>query len=220
MTVKDDHGGQAKDTTTAIIANLPPIASFVVPYKVPVSPDTAFFDGSGSKDLDGKIVLYIWNFGDGSPPDSSGPKVWHVFQTPRTQQIRLTVIDNEGASDDTLSSVIVPVEQTDQENVIPDHFSLQQNYPNPFQQAQTSRSAGAVTYIKYGLPVPQQVRLKIYNGLGQKVRTLISGWQAAGIHTVGWNGRDDAGRPVANGIYFYSLEAKGVLLIRKMAIVR
>ena len=82
----------------------------------------------------------------------------------------------------------------------PQVFALQANYPNPFNPSTT---------IRYQLPVGSEVRLEIYDVLGQKVRTLVSGLQSAGFHQTAWNSRDDEEGQVAAGVYFYRLEARG-----------
>ncbi|HFE64999.1 MAG TPA: T9SS type A sorting domain-containing protein [Caldithrix sp.] len=78
----------------------------------------------------------------------------------------------------------------------PRMFRLFQNYPNPFNPETT---------IEYFLPKAVPVQLEIYNLLGQRVRTLVSGQKPAGEHQVSWDGRDYAGREVASGVYFYRL---------------
>ncbi len=80
---------------------------------------------------------------------------------------------------------------------LPGEFALHQNYPNPFNPA---------TVIKYQLPVNSEVKLIIYNTLGQKVRTLISDDKAPGFYEIEWDGRNDFGQLVGSGIYFYRIE--------------
>ncbi|HQU72255.1 MAG TPA: FlgD immunoglobulin-like domain containing protein [Calditrichia bacterium] len=81
--------------------------------------------------------------------------------------------------------------------VLPAEFSLAPNYPNPFNPE---------THIRYQLPQTAGIRLTIFNALGQQVRILAEGVQAAGVKTVRWDGQDGSGRPVASGVYFYRLE--------------
>ncbi len=81
---------------------------------------------------------------------------------------------------------------------IPDDYRLFQNYPNPF---------NAETVIEYALPEDAEVELIVYNSLGQIVRELAHGRQAAGLQKINWNGRDNFGRPISSGIYFVSLRA-------------
>ncbi|MGH7451762.1 MAG: FlgD immunoglobulin-like domain containing protein, partial [bacterium] len=97
---------------------------------------------------------------------------------------------------------------------LPQQYALEQNYPNPF----VSRIAGRAshTVIKYALPEAGEVNLRIYDMLGQTVRTLASGHQNAGIHTVVWNGRKDYGAPAVAGVYLYRLEAGNVVKTNKL----
>ncbi|MFH1851718.1 MAG: FG-GAP-like repeat-containing protein [Candidatus Neomarinimicrobiota bacterium] len=82
--------------------------------------------------------------------------------------------------------------------ITPDSYKLLPNYPNPF---------NPVTNIEFVLPIDKQVSLKVYNMLGQHVRTLVGNeLRQAGHHQVQWNGMNEAGTPVASGVYIYSLE--------------
>jgi PKD repeat protein len=63
------------------------------------------FDGTGSHDPDGNIVAYSWDFGDGVTGNGALPS--HVYDTPGTYQARLTVTDNDGATDDATLNVTV-----------------------------------------------------------------------------------------------------------------
>jgi len=75
-------------------------------------------------------------------------------------------------------------------------FAFAQNYPNPFNPK---------TQIQYELPSDGHVTLKVYNTLGQIVRTLVDEVKPAGVHVVRWDGIDDGGREVASAIYFASI---------------
>ena len=96
-------------------------------------------------------------------------------------------------------------------STIPQEFSLSQNYPNPFNPQ---------TEISYALPNGCHVGLSIYNLLGQKVRTVVDEYQAAGHKTVHWDGTDDDGSSVASGIYFYRIKAGDFTQTRKMVLVK
>jgi C1A family cysteine protease len=80
---------------------------------------------------------------------------------------------------------------------IPESFHLEQNYPNPF---------NPTTTINYQLPMTSHVELSVFNLLGQKVVTLVSGRQYAGKHQVEW----DASY-LSSGVYLYQLTANGIL---------
>lgn len=82
-------------------------------------------------------------------------------------------------------------------NVVPTELLLKQNYPNPF---------NPTTTIEYQLPQDGNVTVAIYNLLGQKVKTLTSSFQLAGVHRVEWNGTDEHGNHLASGVYFYHLQ--------------
>ena len=76
-------------------------------------------------------------------------------------------------------------------------FVLSQNYPNPF-----SRS----TVISYQLPASGKVILNVYNMHGQEIRALVNKNQAAGKHSVVWDGTTDTGKPVGSGIYYCKMK--------------
>jgi hypothetical protein len=90
-------------------------------------------------------------------------------------------------------------------------FALLQNRPNPF-------SSG--TSIEYVLPKEMKVTLGIYDISGRLVRTLLRGAESAGARRVVWDGRDEKGRSVAAGVYFYKLEGPEESLTRKSLFLR
>ncbi len=96
-------------------------------------------------------------------------------------------------------------------NAIPTEFSLSQNYPNPFNPSTT---------IKYALKENADVVLKVYNILGQEVRTLVNAKQSAGYKTVVWDGRDNNGVPVASGVYIYRIQANDFVKNMKMVLLK
>ncbi len=94
---------------------------------------------------------------------------------------------------------------------LPRGFALEPNHPNPFNPSTT---------LRYTLSDLSQVRLAIYNGLGQQLRVLVAGVQEAGSHAVAWDGLDDRGQQAGAGVYFYRLEIGAEVMTRKMALVR
>lgn len=92
-------------------------------------------------------------------------------------------------------------------NYIPKNFNLGQNYPNPFSNS---------TAIPYGLNKESNVTITIYDILGRVVRKINAGFQTAGNYNILWDGRNNLGVKVANGIYFYKLEAGGESQVKKM----
>jgi hypothetical protein len=81
---------------------------------------------------------------------------------------------------------------------LPQVFDLAQNYPNPFNPSTT---------IEYSLPQRANVTLRIYDMLGQEVRTLATGVREAGNFKVVWDGRNNTGYTVSTGLYVYRIEA-------------
>lgn len=94
---------------------------------------------------------------------------------------------------------------------IANQYVLLQNAPNPFNPE---------TVIRYYLPSAVQVDLTVYNILGQKVKTLVSGSQQPGEYEVRWNGKNDAEVPVTSGVYIYRLQADRFVQSRKMLLLR
>ncbi len=82
--------------------------------------------------------------------------------------------------------------------IAPKEFLLSQNFPNPFNPS---------TMLSVSLPVEAEVRLDIYNALGQHVRSLFSGTLDAGRHWFGWDGKDGSGKQLASGAYYCLLRA-------------
>lgn len=109
-----------------------------------------------------------------------------------------------------------PVEEN-VSDVIPLRSSLSANYPNPF-------NAGTRIVYQVGSSEPgdelQNVRLIVYNPLGQQVRKLIDRAQDPGWYSVWWNGRNEAGLEAASGVYLYRLEVGDFRQVRKMLLIR
>ncbi len=94
---------------------------------------------------------------------------------------------------------------------MPARLHLAQNHPNPFNPRTT---------VAFTLETAGSVSLRIYDASGRLVRTLIDGHRGGGNQTVIWNGLDDGGRLVGDGVYLYRLDAAGVSETRKMVLVR
>lgn len=102
-------------------------------------------------------------------------------------------------------------DDTDLPNDLPESFVLAQNYPNPF---------NPTTEISFSLAQGSQVKLTIYNSLGQVVTELADQFYPTGTHTVGWNGTDANDQPVASGLYLYRLTAGDISQSKKMVLLK
>ena len=90
-------------------------------------------------------------------------------------------------------------------------YALTQNYPNPFNPA---------TSIRYSLAQPGDVKIVIYNALGQVVRTLVDNYKLSGEYAAQWDARDEAGRDVASGVYVYQMNVNGFTQTHRMVLTR
>ncbi|MBE0570728.1 MAG: T9SS type A sorting domain-containing protein [Ignavibacteriaceae bacterium] len=91
--------------------------------------------------------------------------------------------------------------ENENDNSIPTEYTLYQNYPNPF---------NPTTRIDFALPTESNVKLVIYNILGQEVIQLVNNQMSAGNHSILWNANDVAGNQLTSGIYLYKLTVSGI----------
>lgn len=93
----------------------------------------------------------------------------------------------------------------------PSEFILYGNYPNPFNPG---------TLIRYQLASEEKVDLRIFNLLGEEIRSLVNEHKPAGDYEIYWDGRDQRGQRVASGVYVYQMKAGATLKSRKMMLLR
>jgi len=106
-------------------------------------------------------------------------------------------------------AIYTDVEQTSSE--APNEFRLYHAYPNPFNPEVT---------IKFQIARASDVKLTVFNILGQQVRVLANKKLTAGSHTVTWDGKDSSGNRMSSGIYFYTLQAGSLSQTRKMVLAK
>ena len=88
---------------------------------------------------------------------------------------------------------------------------MYQNYPNPFNPS---------TLISYNIPKSSIVTVKIYDLLGNEIKTLVSSSQNAGVHQAVWNGDNNLGKKVSSGTYIYTLNANDNFMAKKMILLK
>ncbi|MDZ7262460.1 MAG: T9SS type A sorting domain-containing protein [candidate division KSB1 bacterium] len=168
-------------------------------------PDTGM--GLFAKRFSGnEVVLKYWDANAGKWIAMEGTTIDYVNQ----------IVYVEPESVETYYAVFqtTPVSALiESEKKAPVTFSLSQNYPNPF---------NPVTEIHYQMTAvsPTFVTLKVYNLMGQEVRTLVQQVQPPGSYRVTWNGRDNAGRLVPSGVYLYRLQVGEQVQVRRMLLLK
>jgi endo-1,4-beta-xylanase len=95
--------------------------------------------------------------------------------------------------------------------IMPANYTLDQNYPNPFNPSTT---------IRYTMRKSSPVKLIVYNVSGEKVRTMMDGYQNSGEYSLVWDGTDNKNQPVSSGVYFYRLSVDNFKLEKKMMLLR
>ncbi len=99
----------------------------------------------------------------------------------------------------------------DDEGNIPVAFRVEQNFPNPFNPSTT---------IRFALPSAAHTRVVIFDLAGRKVKTLVDGMLTAQNHEAVWTGKDEGGRAVSAGVYFYRVSSGEHLSVGRMALIK
>ena len=94
---------------------------------------------------------------------------------------------------------------------IVEKYNLDQNYPNPF---------NPITQISYTIPNQNFVELSIYDIKGSKIRTLVNSTKSSGKYSVIWNAKNDFGKLLPAGLYFYQLKTSKNVFTKKMLLVK
>jgi photosystem II stability/assembly factor-like uncharacterized protein len=110
------------------------------------------------------------------------------------------------------------VDEEEEELSLPNEFSLSQNYPNPFNPTTSIRFT--VRGSPFAVYAPIRTTLRIYNVLGEAVRTLVDETKNAGSYEVIWDGKDNQGKEVASGIYFCKLQVGDKSQTKNMVLIK
>ena len=137
---------------------------------------------------------------EGLGPEESQRKGIAIASTAPDAQVAESVKDLEGFS---------KIQSTEEE--VPDVFVLHTNYPNPF---------NPVTTIEFELPEATVVRLEVFDMMGRRVATLVDQRLGAGRHQTRWDARNDAGSPVASGVYIYRMQAGSFESVEQMILMK
>ncbi len=137
---------------------------------------------------------------------TSVPAIYHFTDHPGPAPVlyyRLKQVDTNG---ETSYSSVVTVHSK-----VPQQYALAQNWPNPF---------NPTTVIEYHVAKPADIRIEIFNLLGEKVKTLVQEKKDSGAFRVLWDGTDDSGNKVSAGIYLYKMEAERFIQIKKLTLLK
>lgn len=135
------------------------------------------------------------------------------FSTNSSYQFGIALMDNSGGDEhwttgsvlSTLNLGVTSVSEK-KENNMPNSFSLTQNYPNPFNPS---------TEITYTVPAGSNVKIIVFNSIGEQVEVLVDGFKNPGTYKLNW----DASR-YASGIYFYRMQANNFSEVKKMVLLK
>jgi hypothetical protein len=221
---RDSDGNNTTDVfVVTVIANNPPTI-------VSAIPDTTVMWNSatvGYRDLN----AVFWDPNEGTRltftiQSNSHPSVLGVTIDPADSTLDLTCAPNQGGVvtivvramdsgllwvDETFVVTVQGVVTGIPDGRSPAQFALLQNIPNPF---------NPTTVIRFETAQTASVVLRIYDGSGRLVRTLLDGELPASKHEVTWDGRDQHGIAVATGVYFYRLVAGDHRATKRMVLLK
>lgn len=180
---------RAKRQLMALLLN---VVSEKLPQFAPISDDDATVS---------QAITYCWDLI--TPGGDYGEN--HELAKDIADQINSNLTVAAWVIPDTIPDISYKVGVTD-DITIPVAFGLSQNYPNPF---------NAKTTIDYQLPATSDVKLEVYNLLGERLAILVDEKQEAGYRSAAWDASD-----VSSGLYFYKLTARDFTETRRMILVK
>jgi len=162
------------------------------------------------QDADGLRVMIISTEGKYIP---SGERSLFTLEGQTIDSVEISICDDEG----NLVGVKTIHEQSP---TLPQGYSLSQNCPNPFNPVTSIQYSVGSRQRKAADNSTQHVSIKVYNIMGQLVRTLLDEEKLPGNYQLVWDGKDQSGEEVASGIYFYRLKSDEYVKTKKMILLR
>ena len=142
-------------------------------------------------------IGFVEGHGNSNSPKEYSYSDKDLFAGGSKFQYRLKQVDTDGSFE---YSDVVEVE------VVPNQYELSQNYPNPFNPSTT---------IRFSLPQASQIKINIYNMIGEQVATIADGMYEAGYHKVTFNASN-----LPSGAYIYRIESSDFVQVKKMILLR
>ena len=188
------------------------------PERVKLLPNEAVVEGNVFAN-NAKGALFFSNAQPGRVEVASGRigRDWSASGDADLVTVRFVALTDDPGVIDVLEGQFVnsayqgTVMRVEKAQALPLAAALHQNFPNPFNPS---------TEIRFDIPTARTVQLRVYNQLGQTVRTLVDNRMKAGSYRIKWDGKTEAGNNVSSGVYFYSLEAGEYSQILKMTLVK
>jgi len=174
---------------------------FQVCYRIVYTSTTGEVENGGGTNLGRRYYQYI------VPTNVSGstvtwPTSFSLAEVPWMQN-NLSVEDPPNLG--SISGV------AEENNVQPNKYALYQNYPNPFNPS---------TVITYSIVNPANVKIEVFNIVGEKVATLVNQVQTAGVHSLVWNSKNDNGVSVNSGVYLLKMQSGNFSQVQKMLLLK
>lgn len=221
-------GGKNLGNFTAVptLSAAPPVLNdgaeypYAIPYPNWVTVDLRSYDINASKDF-----TVIFPIGAAYPSTNRVMSTYHQseasynsFTYASTQSpprwLYYGVQDRPGYIFLYLIRAYISFGTSDNKEVIellPSAYSLEQNYPNPFNPS---------TIISYQIPNQSRVQIRIFDVLGREIRSLIDEEKSTGKYNIAWDGRDNYGKLVSSGNYFYTITAGDFVQTKKMVLMK
>lgn len=189
--------------------------------RVAITEDNVYEPGTNGEDWHNQCFRYMYPDTDGFPLPSAPGTYRFAAHCPvsmeswKYEDLRATVYvqDNDTWKPHNTATAFLQdiVYTVGVEQEAPQLLKVKGNHPNPFNPE---------TKIQYALTADSHVRVSIYDVDGSLVRTLVDGLQTAGDQHVTWDGRDNTGRSVSSGTFFYRIDAGDISETRKMTMVK
>jgi hypothetical protein len=177
------------------------LASSVLPGKLDVwsLPDASGLKVAWKRNDFNKIVILV--YADGGKVMKSGSASYVTIVVPNVTREQILGAEPKVIASINNISYDVNYDVTEASGIVPLNYMLYQNYPNPFNPG---------TKIEFEVPEYSNVKLIIWNSLGQKVKEIYSGAVDPNRYSVYWDGKDENGLSVASGIYFVTMYARSL----------
>ncbi len=183
--------------------------------------DVSAIPGASFVDLeDGYEIIYTYDSRRDDPANEGQTVGWRhnndsagfvFFDLPLSAMERTSAIAALRKAIDDLTDIATDVPEGPGGVGKPEDYRLSQNYPNPF---------NPTTTIRFYLPRRSDVKVTVFNMLGQQVKVLANQQFGSGEHVVQWNGTNSGGERVASGVYFYRLDTERFSSSRKMVLLK